>query len=323
MTAKDLVAAAGSARPSVLGLDVGGTATRWALMTLDGELVAEGVAAGFSGAQMQRASEHERGSVSTRLHAIADQVRVASRRCELCAVCAGITGVAGPGDSAVQARRMLAHAFALPESRVTVMSDIELTCRAAVAAVEGYVVYAGTGSIAAFIDAEGELQRAGGRGVLLDDAGGGYWIAREALRRVWRREDEHPGAWRGSPMARALFTAVGGDASIFSVRYLMERERGVVGLLALVVAKHADDDALAAEILSDAGVELARLASAMALRYGQRKIVVTGRASTLHPLIESAMRRSMPSGAPIEFRQVEAHVAAARLAVAKCVNTVL
>ena len=64
MTAIDLIAAAASARPSVLGLDVGGTATRWALMTLEGELVAQGVAAGFSGAQMQRATEHERGSVS-------------------------------------------------------------------------------------------------------------------------------------------------------------------------------------------------------------------------------------------------------------------
>ena len=93
---------------------------------------------------------------------------------------------------------MLATAFAAPEAGVRVVSDVEIAYRAAFAPGEGYLVYAGTGSIAAFIDAQGVLHRAGGRGVALDDAGGGYWIAREALRRLWRREDERPGAWRDS-----------------------------------------------------------------------------------------------------------------------------
>jgi N-acetylglucosamine kinase-like BadF-type ATPase len=158
---------------------------------------------------------------------------------------------------------------------------------------------------------------------MLDDAGGGYWIAREALRRIWRREDEQPGVWRDSPMARALFAMVGGDSSIFSARFLMEKERGEIGMLARVVAEYAHEDALAAEILRDAGVELARLANAMLRRYGERKVVVAGRASQLHPLIESTLRQAMPVDAAIEFRQVQAHIAAARLAAEKYLSRLL
>jgi len=115
-------------------------------------------------------------------------------------------------------------------------------------------------------------------------------------------------------MAHALFAMVGGESSLSAARYLMEKQRGEIGMLAVAVAEHATDDALAAEVLTDAGTELARLANAMTRRYGKRAIVVAGRASQLHPLIESAMCRAMPADAAIEFRQVQAHIAAAKMA---------
>ena len=292
-----------------MGMDVGGTQTRWALVTLPGELMAEGIADGFSGATL--ASESEREIVGVRLTAVADMAHSSQRNCQLAGVHAGVTGI---GAEAPLLRSMIAHAFNLLDSRVVVTSDAELTFHALLTLGEGYLVYAGTGSIAAFVDEAGVLHRAGGRGVMLDDAGAGYWISREALRRIWRREDDQPGAWRNSPMARALFTIVGGDSSIFSVRYLMDKARGEIGMLALVVAAHADEDPLAADVLRDAGVELARLALSMTHRYGERRIVVAGRASQLHPLIESAMRRAMPVDAAIYFRQVQAHIAAAKIA---------
>jgi len=299
-------------QPCFLGMDVGGTQTRWALATSTGELIAEGVAEGFSAARL--ASEDETEIVHGRLNNIAQTVRRLEKNCRLSGLHAGVTGI---GADAPRLVSMIALAFDLAEDQVIVSSDAELIFHAVLAPDEGYLVYAGTGSIAAFIDQAGVLHRAGGRGVMLDDAGGGYWIAREALRRVWRREDEQPGVWRDSPMARALFAIVGGDSSIFATRYLMERQRGEIGMLALVVAEHAGDDALAAEILRDAGAELARLANVMTRRYGERRIVVAGRASLLHPLIESAMRRAMPATAQIQFLQVQAHIAAARMAAMK------
>ena len=298
-----------STEPCFLGLDVGGTQTRWALATLAGELLAEGVSAGFSGARL--GSEDEGEIVRTRLNAIADAVRRVRQNRRLTGLHAGVTGI---GTDAPRLALMMVQAFDLMRTQVSVTSDAELIFHAVLAPGEGYLVYAGTGSIAAFVDDTGALHRAGGRGVILDDAGGGYWIAREALRCIWRREDEQPEAWRDSPMARALFTVVGTNSSIFSARYLMEKERGEIGMLALVVAEHADHDALAVEILRDAGVELARLANAMTRRYGARKIVVAGRASQLHPVIASSMRHAMPTGTSIKFQQVLAHVAAAKIA---------
>ena len=298
-----------SNEPCFFGMDVGGTQTRWALATSTGALIAEGVAEGFSGMGLVLA--HESEVIGCRLNAIAQMARGAQQHRRLSGLQAGVTGI---GTDAPQLVSMIARAFNLDDHQVRVTSDAELSFHAVLAPGEGYLVYAGTGSIAAFIDAAGVLHRAGGRGVSLDDAGGGYWIAREALRRIWRREDEQPDAWQNSPMARALFAIVGGKSSAFSARYLMEKARGESGMLARTVAEHASDDALAAEVLTDAGTELARLANAMSHRYGKRAIVVAGRASQLHPLIESAMRRAMPADAAIEFRQVQAHIAAAKMA---------
>jgi hypothetical protein len=69
---------------------------------------------------------------------------------------------------------------------ISMRNDVEIAYLDSFAPGEGYLVYAGTGSIAAWIDADGQFHRAGGRGVTLDDGGGGFWIAREAMRHIWR-----------------------------------------------------------------------------------------------------------------------------------------
>ncbi len=300
----------GTSKRFALGIDAGGTQTRWALLSLDGQAVGTGSALGLSGMQMH--TESGSGAVKTRLAEIVNQLLSCARGGSICSLVAGVTGV-GAGNPDLAA--MLSDSFTVPRESVSVVSDIEIAYHAAFSPGEGYLIYAGTGSIAAYIDEAGALHRAGGRGVQLDDAGGGYWIAREALRRVWRREDESPNAWRESPLARILFEKVGGDSSIYAARFLVDRDRGEVGLLAINVAQCGDSDPLAAEVLADAGTELARLANALSLRYGKRKIVSGGRAAHLHPLIESAMRSNLPAESPIEFRSLDAHIAAARLAL--------
>lgn len=310
----------GGVAPCALGLDVGGTAARWRLVDAHG-VVAGGSTAGFSGAMLHTATGRE--EVRSQLQRIASQVGAAVAPPGVTALVAGVTGVGGGSEALVS---MLAEAFALPARMVTVVSDIEIAYRAAFAPDGGYLVYAGTGSIAAFIDAAGVLHRAGGRGFALDDAGGGYWIGREALRRLWRREDEQPGAWRESALARRLFAVVGGDSSIHSARFLMERGRGEIGMLAIDVAAcagfgaPADGDEIASAIMLDAGAELARLAIAMIGRFGPKRIVVAGRAAQLHPLIEAGMRGRMPVDTALEFRNVEADRAAAALAWQRAVS---
>ena len=289
-----------------LGIDAGGTQTRWALAAPDGRLVAEGKEAGLSALQM--GSAEGRGRVQATFAAIA---RAALAHGRPHAVRAGLTGFGGDGE---QLQHWLGALLGIAPAAVTLSNDIEIAYLASFAPGEGYLVYAGTGSIGAWIDAAGAFHRAGGRGVVLDDGGGGFWIAREALRHIWRNEDECPGRWQASPMARAVFDYVGGADWSFSRQFIYGQERGEVGKLALAVAASAESDPAAAAILQEAGRELARLARALISRFGPRPVALAGRAPELHPMIEAAMRAALPSDTVLAQTGSAAHVAAARLA---------
>lgn len=289
-----------------LGIDAGGTQTRWALAGAADEIIASGHVGGMTALQMNSAAGYEQ--LRSTLRSLADAVLAhgAPRQ-----VCAGVTGTDG---NTAELAAMMASALGISSQSVTVRSDIEIAYLDLFAPGEGYVVYAGTGSIAAYIDESGELHRAGGRGVMLDDAGGGFWIAREALRHIWRQEDERPGSWRDSPMAVEMFARIGGSDWAHSRQFFYGSERGDIGKLALAVALKAEVDPVAHSILGAAGHELARLAHALTNRYGERPIALCGRAAALHPLIEQTMRAALHATAPLQLRVSEPHLAAARIA---------
>ncbi len=298
-----------------LGLDAGGTQTRWAVADADGALLHEGQVAGVSGLMlMDDGGRAQLGATLQALAAEAGSVRgvVAGA---VVGVVAGVTGV--DSAQAPLLRDALAAALSLDSSAVQAMSDIELACHAAFAPGDGYVVYAGTGSIAAFVDEHGQLQRAGGRGAVIDDAGGGHWIARQALRQVWRAEDETPGAWQRSPLAQQLFKVVGGHEWAHTRQWVYSASRGELGTLALAVAAAADEDPMALIILQAAGAELARLARALLLRHGPRPLALAGRVFDLHPAITRQLLQTLPEGTPVQRSGLAAHVAAAQMACAK------
>jgi N-acetylglucosamine kinase-like BadF-type ATPase len=288
-----------------LGIDAGGTQTRWALVDSSGEVAREGSVPGFSAVQARSA---ERPAIIAILDELARSVLAVGRPER---VHAGLTGFGGDGDGL---RALVAAPLGLDPAAVTIGSDIETTYLDMFAPGEGYVVYAGTGSVAAFIDATGELHRVGGRGVTVDDAGSGFWIGRAALRSVWRAEEERPGSSRSSALAAELFALVGGSDWADTRRYVYEGSRGDVARLALAVQRAADRDEAAREILRMSGRELARLARIMTSRFGPRPVALTGRAAALHPLIAETARGLLP-GTPLELRQCRGHRAAARLAL--------
>ncbi len=289
-----------------LGIDAGGTETRWAFSDAAGQIVAEGTVPGLSALMMAKPAGREQ--VHDIFSQLAEDVLAAGtpRR-----ICAGLTGFGGEGTVLVD---WLASLLSVRGDAINLCNDIEIAYLDAFEPGEGYLVYAGTGSIAAFIDEQGEFHRAGGRGVSLDDAGGGYWIAREAMRRIWRGEDEQPGAWRESPLAHAVFDHVGGSDWSFSRSFMNTKERGEIGKLALAVAMSAGADPAARHILLQAGRELARLALALVTRFGERPIALSGRAAELHPLIFEAMRSDLPPGLHLQKHSAAPHHAAARLA---------
>ena len=289
-----------------LGIDAGGTQTRWALAGANGAIVADGAVDGLSALQMS--SESGRAVLHATFATLSQAVLAIGQPR---AVVAGLTGFGGDDVMLAQA---LADLLALDAGDVTICNDIEIAYRDSFAPGQGYLVYAGTGSIAAWIDADGVFHRAGGRGVLLDDGGGGYWIAREALRHIWRREDEAPGSWQASPMAEAVFAHVGGSDWSLSRAFMYGEDRGSIGRLALAVAASADSDPLALDILQRAGQELARLALALTARHGPRPVVLAGRAAQLHPAIASAMRAALPVSLTMEQKVARSHEAAAQVA---------
>lgn len=290
-----------------LGIDAGGTETRWALAGPGGAIVAEGRVAGLSALQM--GTPQGRDAVRATFAQLATDALVhgVPARVE-----AGLTGFGGDSELL---QRWLAEELHLDPQVIHFCSDMEIAYRASFAPGEGYLVYAGTGSIGAFVDAHGQFHRAGGRGVVLDDGGGGFWIAKEALRHIWRLEDERPGSWEQSPLARAVFDYVGGADWAYSRQFIYGQERGAVGKLALAVAASAERDPVAADILRAAGRELARLALALTARFGPRPVAVSGRAAELHPLIVDTMGASMP-GIALTQAPGQAHHAAARMALA-------
>lgn len=298
-----------------LGLDVGGTATRWAVVRPDvggdGAALAQGDCPGLSGARLLSA---QHGVAGLALDELRSALHAALGGARLGALCAGVTGT--DRDSGQRLQQDLALCLGLDAARVEVASDIEMASRTAFAPGGGYLVYAGTGSIAGYLDEQQQLHRAGGRGVLIDDAGSAYWIAVQALRMIWRAEDQQPGVWQRSALARRVLARIGGDDWPANRAWLAGASRGDIGLLARAVADTAPDDAEVAPLLDAAGTELARLAQALIGRFGPRPVALAGRAFSLSPRIGAALRAALPPDIALVQPTHSAELAAARRAAA-------
>ena len=295
-----------------LGLDAGGSQTRWALADANGELVAQGHVAGLSGLQLQSDAglASLRATLQTLAHALNEVIQG-----QPLALYGGFTGLGAEQDKAALLA-LLQEALPVSASHSTLTHDMDIAYRAAFTPGAGYLVYAGTGSIAAYIDAQGQTHRAGGRGYLLGDEGGGYWIAREALAWVWRQEDRSPGSWKQSPMAQRLFDAVGGNDWQFTRAFVYGSDRGAMGRLALQVAASSQDDPAAHALLLRAGAALGALAQHLLNRFGPRPVTAGGRALLLSPLLEAGMRSTLPAEIDLKITpDLAAHVTAARLAI--------
>lgn len=292
-----------------LGIETGGTGSRWCLSTPSGAIIGRGEMEPMTGHVFTQAERERVAGIFTRLAAELDGIGRPA------AIVAGVTGL-GP-ESAVRAvfSTMLAAAFGCPDTQILVVDDMWLGYRARFQPGEGIIVYSGTGSIGYHLSAEGEIIRAGGRGVLIDDGGSAAWIAAEALRRLLRREDEAPGSGWESALGRALAQALGG-ASWDAVRtHVYGGDRGSLGLLARAVAVAAEaGDAVALEIFAQAGEELARLALALRARVGSKPVALCGRAATLSPPIAQRFRALVAPPIALDEMQVDVPGCAAGLA---------
>lgn len=292
-----------------LGIDAGGTATRWRVADEDGHCIAQGTAEPLTGHLFSAAAEERARQI------ILDMAQVVLRKGKPFGIVAGITGLTRDTPAEATMRAIFADVFEIPQDRIFVAEDMWIAYLSYFALGEGILVYSGTGSIGYYLSEAKEVIRVGGRGNLIDDGGSGFWIAREALKAVLRKEEESPGAGWASLLGQCLERALGGTDWNIVRSFVYGGDRGKIGSLARAVGEAAKaDDGTALRILREAGEELARLANALTKRIGPRPVALAGGSSRLHPIVGEAFRKGLL--VPVEFitTDVDAALTGARLA---------
>lgn len=292
-----------------LGIDAGGSSTRWQLLGAQG-VVAAGRLPPFAG-HLHR--DDGRADAAARVDELARALPATAGA--PAAVVMGVTGL-GPGSpEAAWLRRTLAAGLALDEAAVEVLDDVELAFRGAFPSGDGIVVVAGTGAIALTLARDGSRLRAGGHGYLLDDDGGGFSIGRAALRALLREADR-TGAPPAGALAARIFAATGGSGWERLRAYVYGGGRSSVAALAPEVAAAArEGDSQAERILRWAGDELARLARLLLERCGEvRPVALVGGLTGMGGELVAGFRRGLPAGVDVRIVQQEPVEAAAQRA---------
>ncbi|MEH0845045.1 BadF/BadG/BcrA/BcrD ATPase family protein [Micromonospora sp. CPCC 205711] len=254
----------------VVGLDVGGTSTRAVALTLTGKRLGSG--RGGGGNPTSHGAEQGAAKVLTALRdalAVTDPARVR----------AGTIGLAGAGRLLADPQGRAAFDRAWSEAGLscpyTVHGDALVGYASGTASPDGTVLIAGTGAIAAQVR-DLRLDRvADGHGWLLGDAGSGFWLGREAVRRLLT--DLDAGATPG-PLGRRVLTGLLGSAEV------APRPRNTV-------------DALVQAVTQRPPVELARLAPLVATAAAEGEPVATALIDEAAAHLATSAARIRPAGA--------------------------
>jgi glucosamine kinase len=227
----------------VLGLDIGGAATRAVVATADGDVVSRGYAGGAEHTGGERtgseyagseyASNGYAGGPAPNATELLTALRQALAAVDPRAVRAATLGLAGL-DAATGGPRIRAAldsaweraGLACPYRQV---DEALIAFAAGTPAPDGTVLVAGAGAIASSVRGRRLHRLADGHGWLLGDVGGAFWLGREAVRATLAELDR---ARELSELSRLVVDVVLGDDRVGDDR------RGRVN--AIVAAVHAD-----------------------------------------------------------------------------------
>ncbi|MFB9994603.1 N-acetylglucosamine kinase [Deinococcus oregonensis] len=275
--------------PLLLGLDAGGSGTKWVLVR-GGVTVASGITPPLTAALL--ASEVGARNLAALAAALPGHPD---------ALHAGMPGLSSNSARAAEVRALLAASLKLSTEQVGIEGDLDLAYRAHLRPGAGILVYAGTGSIAYHVAQNGAVVRAGGRGFLLGDEGGGFSIGRAALRLMTDALDL--GGLPDSVLAREV-AAITGGLDWNSLRAFAYAAPGAAAIarLAPAVGRAADaGDAEALAILKASASALAELARRVRAQVGPLPVTLTGGALRVSPLFAALLTRALP-GATVQQR---------------------
>ena len=237
--------------PFFLGIDGGGTKTR---CLVGDEKSALGSGSG-SGCNILRVGEAcAQDSLASAIHEACVAAGVSPQ--QIARTCAGISGAADDGIASL-VQRILIEIVA---GAIEVIGDMEVALEGAFGGDAGIIVIAGTGSIAYGRNARGERARAGGWGRVVSDEGSGHWIAVKALAAALRARDRG----KNTDLLNSLMTAFKVSSVDDLVIHVNSDPVGdYASLFPVVLATAEAGDREAADVLEDAGRELARLAQVL------------------------------------------------------------
>lgn len=181
--------------------------------------------------------------------------------------CIGGAGVSYEGLRKLLLDEMGAHGFA---GQLRLCSDFEIALRGSMDG-SGGILIAGTGSVAFGINEAGESARVGGWGHLIDDAGSGYTIGRDALAATVRAED---GRMSADALRSEILREIGGkdNRDVLDYVYYSGKDKSAIAALAAVVMRCADrGDTVSQNILESNAEELSKIARALADRLKMKR----------------------------------------------------
>jgi glucosamine kinase len=260
---------------SVLAIDAGGTSTRAVIVDEHGRCLGFGAAGGGN-------------PISAGFEAALDSLAAATSMA--LASSPGIEAISSAliamaGATSRMPRQELTRRFTALGVRgeLALESDLLAMFRSGTLSDDGYALIAGTGSVAARIEAGRLGTVSGGAGWLLGDGGSGFWIGHRVARAVVASLDGHGPATALTP---ALLSAVGltatGERAHGRARVLLELIDALYAMPPVELSGFAPlafqerDDAVAHEILQGAAAELVDTLAAIRPAHAGGPVVLGG-----------------------------------------------
>jgi N-acetylglucosamine kinase-like BadF-type ATPase len=176
----------------------------------------------------------------------------------LSGICIGSASVMTDYEKDHWCEELLSQSF--PGVPIGAVTDSRIALEGALRGEPGAIVIAGTGSISLSKDSLGQMKRCGGWGSLFGDEGSGYWIGCESLRAVAKH-------WDGRGDATLLTDRLLEKLQVSTFEGIIQKvygemDRKEVASLSVITGEcAADRDPAAMQIVEEAGVHLACLAS--------------------------------------------------------------
>jgi N-acetylglucosamine kinase-like BadF-type ATPase len=302
--------------PYYLGIDGGGTKTRCVLAD-ETTVLATAMSGGSNIVRLGETQARE--ALHTAVRQVCATAKISPDHIR--AICIGAAGAARP-EIAAKIRSTLADL--IPEinpSNIEVVGDTVIALEAAFGTGPGVIAIAGTGSIVYGRDAAGHTARAGGWGFAVSDEGSGHWIGCRAISAILRARDQD----LETALTALLFQAW----KLHTVDELVQQANSTTPpdfprLFPIVLHAADKGDAVARDLLADAGAELADLAAIVLRRLTPHAagdaltIAMTGsvfrQSSVVRQVFYNTLQTSFPG---IEVRQHLADPVEGALARAK------